>query len=148
MQIDTGNSEPVSQRPHSIAMKHCKWVKNERNNLLNVQVICSSLSSWSAPTTVGPKGNGRKCLVIDYRALNKVTQKFVWHLAKVEDIFSMLNCAKNFLTLNHYTWYHHIPFNEDPIPQNYFYISFRKRQISEGSFWTGTSTSIFPRTHE
>ena len=29
MSIDTGNSEPVSQKPFPIAMKHYQWVKDE-----------------------------------------------------------------------------------------------------------------------
>ena len=96
MQIDAGNSEPVSQRPYPIAMKHYGWVRSEINKLLDAKVICSSHSSWSAPSIVVPKGDGRKCLVINYRALNKLTQKFMWPMPRVEDIFSKLNGAKYF----------------------------------------------------
>ena len=32
MTIDTGISEPVSQKPDLIAMKHYKWVKDEINS--------------------------------------------------------------------------------------------------------------------
>ena len=39
MTIDTGTSEPVSQRPYPIAMKHYKWVKDEINKLLMTKVI-------------------------------------------------------------------------------------------------------------
>ena len=88
MQIETGDSEPVLQRPHPIAMKHYDWVRSEINKLLDTQVICSSHSSWSAPILVVPKGDGGKCLVIDYRALNKVTWKFLWPMPRAEDIFS------------------------------------------------------------
>ena len=35
MQIDTGNSEPVSQRPHLIAMKHYDWIRCEINKPLD-----------------------------------------------------------------------------------------------------------------
>ena len=49
---------------------------------------------------VVPKGNGGKCLVIDYRTLNKVTKKFTWPMPKVEDIFSKLNGATYFTTLD------------------------------------------------
>ena len=45
MQIDTVNSEPVSQRQYPIAMKYYDWIRNEINKLLNAQVICSSHSS-------------------------------------------------------------------------------------------------------
>ena len=73
MQIDTGDSEPVSQRPYPITMKHYDWVRNEINKLLDKQVICSSHYSWSAPITEVPKGDGGIHIVIDYRALNKIT---------------------------------------------------------------------------
>ena len=75
MQIDTGNSEPVSQRPYPITMKHYDWVRSEINKLLDVQVIHRSHSSWMAPIIAVPKGDGGKHLVINYRALNKVKQK-------------------------------------------------------------------------
>ena len=31
MTIDAGISEPVSQKPYPIVMKHCQWVKDEMN---------------------------------------------------------------------------------------------------------------------
>ena len=75
MTIDTGDSEPVSQKAYPIAMKNYQWVKDAIKKLLTAKVICSSRSNWSAPIIVVPKGDGGKQLVIDYRALNKVTRK-------------------------------------------------------------------------
>ena len=73
IKIDTGNSDPISQKSYPIAIKHYDWVKDEIKKLIDAKVIYSSHSSWSGPIIVGPKGDGGKCLVIDYRALNKVT---------------------------------------------------------------------------
>ena len=70
MTINTGNSEPVSQKPYPIAMKNYQWIKEEIEKLLIKKVIHSNGSSWSAPIIVVPKGDGGKWLVIDYRALN------------------------------------------------------------------------------
>ena len=42
MTIDTGTSEPVSQKPYPIAMKHYQWVKDEIEKLLAAKVICTS----------------------------------------------------------------------------------------------------------
>ena len=39
MTIDTGTSEPVSQKPYPIAMEHYTWVKDEINRFLMVKVI-------------------------------------------------------------------------------------------------------------
>ena len=98
--IDMGTSDPVSQKPYPIAMKNYQWVKDEIEKLLTAKVICSSRSSWSAPSIVVPKGDGGKQLIIDYHALNKVTRKFTWPMPKVEDIFSKLNGAGHFSTLD------------------------------------------------
>ena len=100
MQMDTGNSYPVSQKPYPVATKHYDWVKDEINKFIDAKVICSSHSSWSACIIVVSKGDGGKCLVIDYRSLNKVTQKFVWPMPQVEDILSKLNGTKYFSTLD------------------------------------------------
>ena len=100
MTIDTGNSDPISQKPYPIPMKNYQWVKEETEKLLTAKVIHSSRSSWSAPTIVVPKDDGGKRLVIDYSTLNKLTRKFTWPNPKVEDIFSKLNGAKYFSTLD------------------------------------------------
>ena len=39
MMIDTGASEPVSQKPYPIVMKHYQWVKDEIEKLLTAEVI-------------------------------------------------------------------------------------------------------------
>ena len=117
MQTETGDSQPVSQKPYPITMKCYDWVRNEINKLLDAQVLHNSHSSWLSPIIVVPKGNGRKCLIIDYRALNKVTWKFMWPMPRIEDIFSKLNGTKYFSTFDLCVGYHQIPLNDDSIPK-------------------------------
>ena len=124
----------MSQKPYPIAMKHYQWVKDEIENLLAAKVICNSRSSWSAPIIVVPKGDGGKHLVIDYRALNKVTRKFTWPMPKVEDIFSKLNGATYFTTLDLQAGYHHIPLDKPSIPKTAFNSSFRKYEYVKVPF--------------
>ena len=53
MTIDMGTTNPVSQKPHPIAMKHYKWVKDEIEKLLAtksnlhqlLQLVCTHYSS-------------------------------------------------------------------------------------------------------
>ena len=96
--IDKGYSEPVSQKPYPIAMKHYQWVKDKIEKLLTAKVIQGSQSSWSTPIIVVPKGDGGKHLVTDYYTLNKVMRKVIW--PKVEGIFSQSNGARYFSTLD------------------------------------------------
>ena len=39
MTIDTGTSEPVSQKPYPIVMKHYQWIKDEIEKLPTAKVI-------------------------------------------------------------------------------------------------------------
>ena len=132
--LDTGTSEPVSQKPYPIAMKHYKWVNNEISKLLIVKVIQESHSSWSASIIVVLKEDEGKHLVIDYHALNKVMQTFIWTMPKVEDIFSQLNEAKYFSTLHLWAGYHHIPLDEFSIPQTAFTSLFGKYEYIKVHF--------------
>ena len=45
MTIDTGNSDPISQKPYPMAMKTYQWVKEEIEKVLTAKVIHSSKSS-------------------------------------------------------------------------------------------------------
>ena len=126
MTIDTGTSNPISQKPYPTTMKHYQWVNEEIEKLLAAKVIHSSRSIWSAPIIVVPKGDGGKHLVIDYRALNKVTRKFTWPMPKVEDIFSELNGTTYFTTLDLQAGYHHIPLDKPSIPNMAFNSPFGK----------------------
>ena len=143
MTIDTGTANPVSQKPYPIAMKHYEWVKTEIEKLLAAKVICSSHSSWSVPIIVVPKGDGGKCLVIDYRALNKVTRKFTWPMPKVEDIFSKLNGATYFTTLDLCAGYHHIPLDKSSIPKTAFNSPFRKYEYVKVPFRLAQAPAYF-----
>ena len=42
MTIDTGTSEPISQKPYPIAIKHYQWLKDEIEKLLAAKVIHTS----------------------------------------------------------------------------------------------------------
>ena len=143
MSIDTGDTDPVSQKPYPVAMKHYNWVKEEIDKLLEAGVIRNSHSSWSAPIIVVPKGDGGKCLVIDYRALNKVTRKFAWPIPKVEDIFSQLNGARYFSTLDLRAGYHHIGLTTDWIPKTAFTSPFGKYEYVKVPFGLAQAPAYF-----
>ena len=115
-------------------MKNYQWVKDEIEKLLTAKFIHSSRSSWSVPKIVVPKGDGGKCLVIDYRALNKVTRKFTWLMPKLKDIFSKLNGAKYFSTLDFRAGYHHIPLDKSLILKMAFNLPFGKYEYIKVSF--------------
>ena len=143
MSIDTGDSDPVSQNPYPIAMKHYNWVKEEIDTLLEAGVIRNSHSSWSASIIMVPKGDGGKHLVIYYRAFNKVMRKFIWPMPKVEDIFSQLNGVKYFSTLDLRAGYHHIRLTTDSIPKTAFTSPFGKYEYIKVPFGLAQAPTYF-----
>ena len=111
--------------------------------LLAAKVIHTSHSSWSAPIIVVPKGDGGKCFIIDYRALNKVTRKFTWPMPKVEDIFSKLNGVTYFTTLDLRAGYHHKPLDKSSIPKTAFNSPFGKFEYMKVPFGLAQAPAYF-----
>ena len=133
MTIEAGNSEPVSQKPYLLRMKHYKWLKDEIIKLLTGKVIKGRQSSWSAPIVL-PKGDKEKHLVINYHVLNKITRKCIWPMPKVEEIFSQLIGTKYFSNLDLWAGYHHIPLYESSTLKTAFTSPFRKYEYIKVPF--------------
>ena len=81
--------------------------------------------------------------MIDYRALNKVTRKFTRPMPKVEDIFSKLNRATYFTTLDLCTGYHHIPLDKSSIPKTAFNSPFSKFKYVKVPFGLAQAPAYF-----
>ena len=55
MEIKTGNSPPVHQRPYNLPLKHIDWVQKELDTLEKAGVITRSVSPWASPIVIVPK---------------------------------------------------------------------------------------------
>ena len=55
MDIDTGDSPPVSSRPYTLPLKHYEWVQREMESLEHAGVITKSMSKWARPIVIVPK---------------------------------------------------------------------------------------------
>ena len=53
--IDTGDSPPLSSRPYTLALKHHRWVQEEIETLERVGIITKSMSPWASPIVIVPK---------------------------------------------------------------------------------------------
>ena len=71
MEIDTGDSPPITQKPYSLPLKHAKWVQKELEILEKAGVIVRSVSPWASPIVVVPKRTDpgkppKRRLCVDY----------------------------------------------------------------------------------
>ena len=52
VEIDTGDSPPITQKPYTLPLKHTKWVQRELEILEKAGVIVRSVSPWASPIVV------------------------------------------------------------------------------------------------
>ena len=55
VEIDTGDSMPITQKPYTLPLKHTEWVQRELEILEKAGVIFRSVSPWASPIVVVPK---------------------------------------------------------------------------------------------
>ena len=77
MDIDTGNSPPVCQKPYNLPLKHREWVQKELETLERAGVIVKCISPWASPIVIVPKKTEpgeppRRRLCVDYRVINSL----------------------------------------------------------------------------
>ena len=142
MDIDTGDSPPVSSRPYTLPLKHYKWVQREIESLERVGVITKSMSNWASPIVVVPKKSapgeplkGRLC--IDFRKVNELQQEVITAgktkgqislhpLPKIDEMYVKLKGAKVFSTIDLRSGYHHITLGKNSRAKTTFVMPFGK----------------------
>ena len=55
VEIDTGDSLSITQKPYTLPLKHTEWVQRELEILEKAGVIVRSVSPWASPIVVVPK---------------------------------------------------------------------------------------------
>ena len=121
MEIDTGDSPPITQKPYTLPLKHAKWVQKELEILEKAGVIVRSVSPWASPIVHVPKrtapGEPPKWrLCVGYRAINSllppVKKAFskakrvltLVPLPKIDEIYAHLKDSKIYSTFDTTIW--------------------------------------------
>ena len=106
--FNTGNSQPIKQRPYKNPLALQAKLDEQINDMLEAGIVSPSSSPWSSPIVIVPKKDGTQRICIDYRKLNKTLVKDSYPLPRIEDIFATLGKAKFFSTLDLKSGYHQI----------------------------------------
>ena len=82
MDVDTGDSPPVSSRPYTLPLKHYEWVQKEIESLECAGIITKSMSPWASPMVIVPKKSSpgeppKRRLCIDFRKVNELQQQVI-----------------------------------------------------------------------
>ena len=142
MDIDTGDSPPVSSRPYTLPLKHYEWVQRQIESLECAGVITKCMSKWASPIVIVPKKSApreppKRRLCVDFRKVNELQQEVITAgktkgqisihpLPKIDEMYVKLKGAKVFSTIDLRSGYHHITLGKSSRAKTAFVTPFRK----------------------
>ena len=145
MDIDTGDSPPVSSRPYTLPLKHYEWVQREIESLEHAGVITKSMSKWASPIVIVPKKSApgeppKRRLCVNFRKVNKLQQEVITAgktkgqisihpLPKIDEMYAKLRGAKVFSTIDLRSRYHHIALGKSSRAKTVFATPFGKYEF-------------------
>ena len=139
MDIDTGDSPPIAQRPYCLPLQHAEWVKKEINTLERADIITKSISPWASPVVIVPKKSApgeppQRRMCVNFRKLNMLQPEVtnvsggkgcisLVPLPKIDGLYAQLKGYKVFSTIDLRAGYYHIGLSESAKPKTAFVIS-------------------------
>ena len=159
MDIDTGDSPPVSSRPYTLPLKHYEWVQREIESLECAGVITKSMSKWASPIVIVPKKSAprelpKRRLCVDFRKVNELQQEVITAgktkgqisihpLPKIDEMYAKLKGAKVFSTIDLRSGYHHIALGKSSRAKTAFVTPFVKYEFLMVPFGLAQAPAYF-----
>jgi len=110
--IDTGTSQPFYSGTGRIPIAYESRVEEMVNDLLKHGIIEPSTSPWNAPLVVVPKAGKEIRLCVDYRKLNSLSSRPIYHIPSSDEIFDSLGGNSFFSTLDLNKGYYQVPISD------------------------------------
>ena len=162
MEIDTGDSPPITQKPYTLPLKHAEWVQKELEILEKAGVIVRSVSPWASPIVVVPKRSApgeppKRRLCVDYRAINSllplVKKAFskakgittLVPLPKIDEIYARLKDSKIYSTFDMRSGYYHMVLFEESRQKSAFVSAYGKWEFKRCPFGLAQAPAYFQR---
>ena len=159
MDIDMGDSQPVSSRPYTLPLKHYEWVQREIECLECADIITKSMSKWASPIVIVPRKSApgdppKRRLCADFRKVNKLQQEVITAgktkghisihpLPKIDEMYEKLKGAKVFSTIDLRSGYHHITLGKSSRTKTTFVTPFGKHEFLMVAFGLAQAPAYF-----
>ena len=162
VEIDTGDSLPITQKPYTLPLKHTEWVQRELEILEKSGVIVRSVSPWASPIVVVPKRTApgeppKQRLCVNYKSLNSllppVKEAFskakgiltLVPLPKIDKIYARLKGSNIYSMFDMRRGYYHMVLSEKSRPKSAFVSSFGKWEFKRCLFGLAQAPAYFQR---
>ena len=159
MDIDTGDSPPVSSRPYTLPLKHHEWVQREIEPLEHAGVITKSISKWASPIVIVPKKSApreppKRKLCVDLRKVNDLQQEVITAgktkgqisihpLPKIDEMYAKLKGTKVYSTIDLRSGCQHITLGKSSRAKTVFVTPFGKYEFLMVPFGLAQAPAYF-----
>lgn len=111
------NAQPPFRQMYRLNPQEREEAISQIKIMLEKGLIEPSMSPYGAPILFVAKKDKSLRMVIDYRALNKITVKNRYPLPRIDDLLDQLSGAKHFTSMDLLSGYHQVPLKESDIPK-------------------------------
>jgi hypothetical protein len=134
---------PVLKAPYRMSTPELKELQLKLEELVKKGYICPSVSPWGASVLFMKKKYGTLRLCIDFRQLNKVTDKNKYPLPRIDDLFDQLKDAKIFSKIDLRSGYHQVRIKDEDISKTTFRTRYGHYDFTVVSFGLSNAPVVF-----
>lgn len=120
--IELKENKIIQLKEYNVPLKLRESVIKEINRLLDEKIIRKSNSQYSSPGFPIPKKDGSVRIVVDYRALNRITKPIPYPFPDLRYQLYLLNGCKYFSQIDLVSGYHQIEMKKEDIAKTAFVI--------------------------
>ena len=114
------DSKPVKRGLYRMSIAELEETKTQVEKLMKQGFVRPSTSPWAAPVLFASKKDGGLRFCVDYRAINKMTNKNSYPLPRVDGLLDEVGQAQYFSVIDLRSGYHQIRIAEEDIPKTAF----------------------------
>ena len=113
-------SKPIKRGLYRMSLTELEETKTQVEKLMKQGFVRPSTSPWAAPVLFASKKDGGLRFCVDYRAINKMTNKNSYPLPRVDGLLDEVGQAQYFSVIDLRSGYHQIRIAEEDIPKTAF----------------------------
>ena len=144
-QIDTGDARPIKLGLRRTPLHFCTEEEKLIKKMLDANIIRPSTSAWAAAPVLVKKKTGEFRYCLDYRALNKVTEKDTYPIPLIGECIDALSGSIWFSKLDANQAYYQVPIHPDSKQKTAFRTKHGLYEFNVMSFGLANAPSTFSR---